>query len=294
MKRGRPTNFGDESSPKRRRLNDETIIFRAKVNDNRLLRSIINSISNVASKVNLDLSQECMSLAARSDSNVVVLDLRLDSDFFDEYRCDEPMRLGFNLDGLQNALGCANSNDSVTLSSYYGSDNIIVTIDGSELNSVFFMHLIEIDDSDELEIREFIRSTFVKMPSKQLSSIVRKLSKFGDALEISSSPDEDVVIFSTAGDLGELRMSLSISSDVEIRVQSSLKINCSMVIMTNCLKIWCISDKVLFAFGKKAPILIEFIISDENSFLRYHVCPFVEENDIHFAGLDEEDEEEES
>jgi proliferating cell nuclear antigen len=76
---------------------------------------LIESIKELVTDINLDVSPTGISLQAMDSSHVALVTLSLHYEGFSEYRCDKPMTLGLNITNLSKIMKCGGNDDSVIL-----------------------------------------------------------------------------------------------------------------------------------------------------------------------------------
>lgn len=91
-------------------------MFHAKLNEGLLIKKLIDSIKDLVSDINLEVSSIGISLQAMDSSHVALVTLHLSSEGFEEYRCDKQMVLGVSISNLAKVLKCGGNDDSLTLS----------------------------------------------------------------------------------------------------------------------------------------------------------------------------------
>ena len=91
-------------------------MFHAKLNEGLLIKKLIDSIKDLVSDINLDISPMGISLQAMDSSHVALVTLSLSSEGFEEYRCDKQMTLGVSISNLAKVLRCGGNDDALTLS----------------------------------------------------------------------------------------------------------------------------------------------------------------------------------
>ena len=70
-------------------------MFHAKLNEGLLIKKLIDSIKDLVSDINLEITPMAISLQAMDSSHVALVTLNLNSEGFEEYRCDKPISLKF-------------------------------------------------------------------------------------------------------------------------------------------------------------------------------------------------------
>ena len=91
-------------------------MFQAKLSEGILLKKLIESIKDLVTDINLDITSTGISLQAMDSSHVALVTLNLSSEGFEEYRCDEQMTLGVSVANLSKIMKCGGNDDSITLS----------------------------------------------------------------------------------------------------------------------------------------------------------------------------------
>ena len=101
-------------------------MFHAKLNEGLLIKKLIDSIKDLVSDINLEISPMGISLQAMDSSHVALVTLNLSSEGFEEYRCDKNTTLGLNLIDFGKVLKLAKPNDVMTILA--NEDNSFLTI----------------------------------------------------------------------------------------------------------------------------------------------------------------------
>ena len=91
-------------------------MFYAKLNESILIKKLIDSIKDLVTDINLEVSSKGISLQAMDSSHVALVTMNLSSEGFEEYRCDKSMILGISISNLAKVLRCGGNEDSLTLS----------------------------------------------------------------------------------------------------------------------------------------------------------------------------------
>jgi proliferating cell nuclear antigen len=90
-------------------------MFVSKLKEGTLLKKLIESIKELVTDINLEVSSNGISLQAMDSSHVALVTLNLTSEGFEEYRCDKQMTLGVNISSLSKVMKCAGNDDSIIL-----------------------------------------------------------------------------------------------------------------------------------------------------------------------------------
>lgn len=90
-------------------------MFVARLKEGILLKKLIESIKDLVTDINLDISGAGISLQAMDSSHVALVTLSLSFEGFEEYRCDKQMTLGVNITNLSKIMKCGGNDDSIIL-----------------------------------------------------------------------------------------------------------------------------------------------------------------------------------
>ena len=91
-------------------------MFQAKLSEGILLKKLIESIKDLVTDINLEITATGISLQAMDSSHVALVTLNLSSEGFEEYRCDKQMTLGVSVQNLSKIMKCGGNDDTITLS----------------------------------------------------------------------------------------------------------------------------------------------------------------------------------
>jgi proliferating cell nuclear antigen len=90
-------------------------MFASKLSEGLLLKKLIESIKDLVTDINLDITGTGISLQAMDSSHVALVTLNLSPDGFEEYRCDKQMTLGVSIANLSKIMKCSGIDESIIL-----------------------------------------------------------------------------------------------------------------------------------------------------------------------------------
>jgi proliferating cell nuclear antigen len=90
-------------------------MFAAKMNQGIMFKKIVESIKDLVTDINLDISGAGISLQAMDSSHVALVTFNLSYEGFEEYRCDKQMTIGINITNLFKLMKCGGNDDSIIL-----------------------------------------------------------------------------------------------------------------------------------------------------------------------------------
>lgn len=106
-------------------------MFQAKLSEGILLKKLIESIKDLVTDINLDITSTGISLQAMDSSHVALVTLNLSSEGFEEYRCDKQMTLGVSVANLSKIMKCGGNDDSITLSAEEDPSSLNIKFENS-------------------------------------------------------------------------------------------------------------------------------------------------------------------
>ncbi|AFP65558.1 proliferating cell nuclear antigen (nucleomorph) [Chroomonas mesostigmatica CCMP1168] len=246
-----------------------------------LLKKIIDSIKDIVTDANLDISSTGLSLQAMDSSHVSLVSLFLQSEGFESFRCDQAVTLGVNLVSLYKILKCSSNEDSVTIT-WKDDPEILSFFFESHLNdriSEFQLRLIQ-RTSDQLGIPLTNYPASIRLTSSEYRRICTDLSALGDSvvLEISNQG----IKFEVEGDIGKGSITLKPAVKEENKVDrvhiestDSIKMLFSMRYLSSFSKATPLCDKIILKIGKDVPLQMEFKI-ESFGFVRFYLAPKVD------------------
>jgi proliferating cell nuclear antigen len=90
-------------------------MFYAKLKEGNLLKKLIESIKDLVTYINLDITGSGISLQAMDISHVFLVNLSLNYYVFEDFRSDKQMNVGFNFKELSKIMKCAGNDDTIIL-----------------------------------------------------------------------------------------------------------------------------------------------------------------------------------
>ena len=176
-------------------------MFEALLANGLILKKIIESIKELVTEVNFEVTSEAISLQAMDASHVALVALMLRASEFEEYRCDRPQTLGVSIANLAKLLKIAGNDDSIILRAEDEASVLTLVFTGknNEKMCEFNLNLLTLD-AEHMGIPEQEYSAEVKMSSSEFSRICRELTQVSDTLNLAV--DKETVKFSISGDIG--------------------------------------------------------------------------------------------
>ena len=112
-------------------------MFEAKLKEGILLKKLIDSIKELVTDINFDISPTGISLQAMDSSHVALVTLNLTSEGFETYRCDRPMTLGVSITHLSKIMKCGGNDDSITLKAEEEPSSLNILFENKSKNILY-------------------------------------------------------------------------------------------------------------------------------------------------------------
>jgi proliferating cell nuclear antigen len=198
-------------------------MFEAKLTEGVILKKIVDSIKDLVTDVNIDITPQGklllpfhiwtfplnailfyigISLQAMDSSHVALVSLNLSQDGFEHYRADTNMVLGVSIANLAKVMKLADNNDTITLQAEQDASHLKITFENpkNDRTTTFNLNLITLD-SEHLAIPEIEYSSIVSLNSGEFSKICRELYAMSETVSVTTNPE--FVQFSVDGDIGQ-------------------------------------------------------------------------------------------
>ena len=255
-------------------------MFEALLANGLILKKIIESIKELVTEVNFEVTSEAISLQAMDASHVALVALMLRASEFEEYRCDRPQTLGVSIANLAKLLKIAGNDDSIILRAEDEASVLTLVFTGknNEKMCEFNLNLLTLD-AEHMGIPEQEYSAEVKMSSSEFSRICRELTQVSDTLNLAV--DKETVKFSISGDIGggSITMRANPSDKADERLILSVQEPVAMAFALRYLNLFnkasSLSDEISLSLSPEIPVVLKF--SFDLGELKYYLAPKISE-----------------
>jgi proliferating cell nuclear antigen len=164
------------------------------------IRILIESLKNILSDVNIQISPDGIKILAMDGAKVAVVHLKLDSQQFEYFDCSIPVKIGINMLSLHKILKSVKNNDIIT---FYikreSSSELNVKIENKDKKTVIISVLKLLDINDPIfDVPNIEFESVITMPSNDFQSYISDLAIISNILFIESTETE--FILSAEGD----------------------------------------------------------------------------------------------
>lgn len=262
------------------------VLFETDLKQGFLLKKALDAAKDLFSMGLWECSESGLSLQAMDTAHVAFVTLELGAEAFSRFHCDRNFSMGMNLAAMAKVLGCASSDDIVTMKAKEDPVNLTLVIKSPSEKHVssFDIKLLRID-ADHLTIPDTAYDVVVSMASVEFQKIIRVMLQIGESLEIACT--RDTIRFSTSGDLGTGSVRLISKDDIDdeerrVHIEMSKPIAATFALkyLNSFVKATPLSEQVSLSMAADFPLVVQYDIEDLGP-LRFYLAPKVESSETY-------------
>ena len=222
-----------------------------------LLKRIFDALRDMLTCVNIDVTEQGLSIQALDPSNVSMCDLCILPARFETFECPKTCVLGVNV---------------ATLSSILVSDGTTtLTCDGDRLHvqcggKTYSLKMINVEDQ-QFQVPDMDYDVYADVPSKEFYKICKDLAFMGDTVVFTIG---DTLVAETEGHLGALKCTVPTT----IHVDKSFKLKVSMQRVMQLVKPYVLNDTIRVGFLEDMPVMFHWRLADGH--LKFHLAPMID------------------
>jgi len=249
-------------------------LFKAKLNDAKLLRDMITAISTLVDEATFNLTPDNLKLRAMDPSRVAMIDFEWPKTIFDEYTCDQPTKMCINITEILKLLKRTSKDESVELALDEKTNRLNIIIKG-KYERTFNMPTLEAAE-EEVPTPKITFNARAKITTDGLHQAVEDVQLVSDHVKIEIDPEK--VTMRAAGDLMGATIELKKGSDtlLDIETKEPSKATYSLSYLTEIIKTAAASSEIAtLEFSNDMPIRIDFQQPKEGK-LTFYLAPRIE------------------
>ncbi|MFH0970188.1 MAG: proliferating cell nuclear antigen (pcna) [Candidatus Diapherotrites archaeon] len=245
----------------------ELVIERAEV-----LKRSVDAIAVLIDEAEFEVSSKGLSLKATDPSQISMVDFEFEKSAFKKFHVDNTLRIGLDLEYLNQVMSRSKPNDEVMLKLDDDSSKLMITFRGTSTRT-FSVPLIDIS-SGELPNPKIEFDAMVKVKAGVLQDALKDAGLLSTHLTLGAKMDSFFV--KAVSSKGELMNETSKGSDS--LPDLSVKKDCSSMFpldyLSDMLKAAGGDTDVLVKLKENAPVEINYKIGDAK--MRYFLAPRIE------------------
>lgn len=256
-------------------------MFIAKLKESLLMKKLIESIKDIVSEINLEVSPHGINLQAMDGSHVALVTVNLSCDGFEEYRCDKVLTLGINVQSLWKLMKCGGNEDYLTLKADTEPSHLNIIFENKKIkkNCNFKLGLINIE-SEHLGIPETSYGSKVTMSSAEFNRVTKELYQLSETVNIETQSTFVNFSINSESVSGNIKIDGNQSSNVEeqtsIQVAEPVNLAFALRYLNMFTKATPLSDQVTLYLSSEYPLKVEYGLDNLGS-LKYYLAPRISE-----------------
>lgn len=245
-------------------------MFKAVLGDPKILKSSIDTISNMIDEAGIMVTKEGLQLRAMDPAHVALVDYEVSKDAFQEYEIDGDAVMGIDLDRLNIILKRAGASDQMTLELDEDQGKLRILFKGTSTRK-FDLPLIDISD-EELKVPSLEFPSVVEFPPKLFSEGIKDAEIVSEHVSIET--DKENFYIKAKGDLGNVEVQIKKDQTVDFQVKEASSSMFSIEYLKDMAKAADIADTVKVSLGNSIPIKMDFLA--QGTKLSFLLAPRIE------------------
>lgn len=256
-------------------------MFYARLNESILMKKLIESIKDIVSEINFEVSNLGINLQAMDASHVALVSVNLSPEGFQEYRCDKTMNLGIQVGNLWKLMKCGGNDDCLILKAQADGNYLNIRFENKKLKKScdFNLNLISIE-SEHLGIPDTSYSSMITMSSNEFNRIIKELFFLAETVNIETGTNFVSFSVNTESVNGSIRIDSNDSSSQEemtlIKVTDPVNLAFAMRYLNMFIKATALTEQVQLGLSSEYPLRVEYKLSNLGS-LKYYLAPRISE-----------------
>ena len=248
-------------------------MFKIKFTDAKFWKNIMEALSSLVDEGNLIGTPSGLTMKAMDPSHIAMVDFVLPKEAFEEYKCDQEIKIGLNLDEMVKIMRRAGTNESLELSVDPNTSRMNIRFMGKALRR-FGLSLIDIQN-EELPTPNIEFKSKIKLTTDALRQAIDDALIVSDHIKFIIK--EDNLILKAIGDTGEVEINLNKNSEavLELSKQEDSTATYALDYLSDIMKGSSASNLVEIKYSTNMPININFPLLN-NGRITYYLAPRVE------------------
>ncbi len=248
-------------------------MFRAVLSDVDLLKSSVPIMSEIIDEGLFRVDQNGISLLSPDRAMVAVIDFRLLSTAFDEFKSQGEDMLGLNMANLAAVIKRAKSGDKLVLERAEGSNSLKITIRGNGVRN-FEVPLLDVK-TEKPPVDKLAFTTKVELESKIVEEGISDADIIGDSVILEANPS--AFKMSAKGDVSSACLELGKQDKglLDLKSEANSRAQYPLEYLKKMIKAGKISEQMVVEFGNDYPLRLGFKSIDKMQ-ISFILAPRVE------------------
>ena len=260
------TKTTDEKTADKKR---ERPLFKATVKAD-VLKAVNDVISPLVKEAKFDITSKGISIRVVDPAHVAMAEVKVKEDAFENYKANEEMELGIDINKLSGILKLAGSDDTISLEYDSRKNRLVVTI-GNLVRRMGLIDTAGMPDS-KIPILDLPAKTVVN--AGEIQRGIRASEMVSDHLALTV--DKDTFEINAEGDTDTVNLTLPKDMLIELNSPEKYKSLFSIDYLSNMIKPVKSEDPITILVGNDNPMKVDFDLADKKGHVTYLLAPRVE------------------
>ncbi|MFO8019863.1 MAG: proliferating cell nuclear antigen (pcna) [Promethearchaeia archaeon] len=253
-------------------------MFNIKLENPKILKTIISAIEGLIDETVIRIALDKVVINAMDPSKIVLTEITLPEETFDDYNVTEPANVPLNLEDLNKILKRVNNSDFLRLSMTENAQKIKISAFDPEhqRNREFHLALLDLDieKADMTTLFDIHYPATATLSPGLFLEALKDCEIYSEIINISAT--EETLYFKSEGQIGEANYELFGEYLSNLNVTSDAKGTYAIEHLKKILKLIAITEKFSIDVKTDHPINLTFDISTGGT-VHYFQAPRVEE-----------------
>lgn len=250
------------------------MVFKARMVDARVWKNLITAIATLVDEASFNINEEGIRLRAMDPSHVAMVDFEWPKTVFEEYVCDEPMKLCVNVAEMLKLLRRTGGEESIELALESGSPKLTMVL-RSKYTRTFGMSTLE-PSAEEVPTPKISFNASARLTTSLLRNALEDAAAVSDHIIFDASSEK--LAMRAAGDVGNVIIEVEKGTDelLSLETKENSRSTFSLNYLSEMVKAASnLSDVVLLEFSTDMPIRLNFEMPSKGK-LQYYLAPRIE------------------
>jgi len=248
---------------------EEKPMFRATVKAD-VIKAVNDVISPLVKEAKFDITSKGISIRVVDPAHVAMAEVKVKEDAFEDYKANEEMELGIDINKLSGIMKLAGSDDTISLEYDSRENRLVVTIG----NLVRRMGLIDTAGMPDSKIPTLDLPAKTVVNAGEIQRGIRASEMVSDHLALTV--DKDTFELHAEGDVDTVNLTLPKDMLIELNSPEKYKSLFSIDYLSNMIKPVKSEDPITILVGNDNPLQVDFDLAGKKGHVTYLLAPRVE------------------
>lgn len=229
-------------------------MFEATIKEITLIKSIFEAVNGIVDEIQINADADGLNMKALDKSHITFITMNLKREIFENYSCDEPMKINIDTDELVKVLKRLKSDDTLIIQSDEDNSKLKLVFESgsNDTRRTFRLNLIDIEyeppSAPDLEFP----STF-KLDFNEFKRTVLDVDLFSDTITLEYKDEDKKLMSYGSGEYGEVTVEGYDVNDEDLDNKNAIS-RYQIEKIKAMLKADKLSDQILFKLGTNMPL----------------------------------------